>query len=146
MELNVTVTIVAPDLVAALDKLATIFEATESVGVPPSQAKAKRSSKGQPAVPENTGSNGSSAPPAPATPVTQEGLTISPPTESALPPAQSEAVAPVTLEQVRAKLSALSNSGKREQVKALISSFNVANLSALPAEQYGDIMAKAEAL
>lgn len=50
-----------------------------------------------------------------------------------------------TIEQVRAKLADLSKT-KQAQVKALISSYNVAKLTDIPAEKYVDLMAKAEQL
>lgn len=51
-----------------------------------------------------------------------------------------------TLEVVRAKLASLSQAGKADQVKSLIAQFGVAKLTDIKAEQYGDLMAKAETL
>jgi hypothetical protein len=76
-----------------------------------------------------------SAPPAPPPP---------PP-----PPAAEAAAAAapaVTLEQVRAKLAAISQAGKRAEAKALLDSFGVAKLTDLSADRYADLLAAAEAL
>ena len=51
-----------------------------------------------------------------------------------------------TLETVRAKLAALSQSGKQKEVKAIIESFEVAKLTDIPAEKYPEVMEKAAAL
>lgn len=51
-----------------------------------------------------------------------------------------------TLETVRAKLAALSQSGKQKEVKAIIESFGVAKLTDIPAEKYPEVMEKAAEL
>lgn len=51
-----------------------------------------------------------------------------------------------TLQDVRAKLAALSQGGKQEAVKSLISSFGQTALSAIPADKYPELMEKAAAL
>lgn len=52
----------------------------------------------------------------------------------------------ITLETVRGKLAALSQSGKQAQVKELISSFGVKKLTAIPEEKYAELLEKAEAI
>jgi hypothetical protein len=52
----------------------------------------------------------------------------------------------VTLEQVRAKLTELSQGGKAADVKSLIAKFGGTKLTDLKAEQYADVLAAAEAL
>ena len=52
----------------------------------------------------------------------------------------------VTLEQVRAKLTELSQGGKAANVKTLIAKFGGTKLTDLKAEQYADVLAAAEAL
>ena len=52
----------------------------------------------------------------------------------------------VTLEQVRAKLTELSQSGKKDDIKVLITKFGGTKLTDLKAEQYADVLAAAEAL
>ena len=64
-------------------------------------------------------------------------------------PAAVEDPAPastVTLEQVRAKLTELSQSGKKDDIKVLIAKFGGTKLTDLKAEQYADVLAAAEAL
>jgi hypothetical protein len=51
-----------------------------------------------------------------------------------------------TLETVRAKLAALSQSGKQKEVKAIIESFGVKKLTDIPAEHYPTVMALAAKL
>ncbi len=52
----------------------------------------------------------------------------------------------VSLEEVRAKLAALSQSGKQAQVKELITKFGAQKLTEIPAEKYGELLAQAEEL
>lgn len=52
----------------------------------------------------------------------------------------------VTLEQVRAKLTELSQGGKAADVKSLIAKFGGTKLTDLKADQYADVLAAAEAL
>lgn len=66
--------------------------------------------------------------------------------------AKAEAPAPapetkaITLEQVRAKLAEVSNAGKKNEVKELLTSYGVSKLTDLPAEKYSELLAEAEAL
>jgi hypothetical protein len=53
---------------------------------------------------------------------------------------------PITLEEVRAKLAALSQAGKAPGVKALIADAGFAKLTDIPADQYPAILEKAAAL
>jgi hypothetical protein len=62
------------------------------------------------------------------------------------PAPAAEAPAAVTLEQVRAKLTELSQGGKKDDIKVLIAKFGGTKLTDLKAEQYADILAAAEAL
>ena len=67
--------------------------------------------------------------------------------EPEAPAAETPAPAPtVTLEQVRAKLTELSQSGKKDDIKVLIAKFGGTKLTDLKAEQYADVLAAAEAL
>jgi hypothetical protein len=66
-----------------------------------------------------------------------------PPAEK--PPAE-EAPEPVTLEQLRAKMAAKSQAGKGPECKALLARFAATNLTAVPVEQYSDLLAAVEAL
>lgn len=51
-----------------------------------------------------------------------------------------------TLENVRAKLAALSQDGKQVQVKELITGFGANKLSDIPAEKYLELLEEAEKL
>ena len=71
------------------------------------------------------------------------------PAEAAEPAAASESpseapAAAVTLEEVRAKLAALSQAGKKAEAKALLDQFGVAKLTDLPADKYAEVLAAAE--
>lgn len=61
-------------------------------------------------------------------------------------PAVEPEASAVTLEQVRAKLTELSQGGKAADVKSLIAKFGGGKLTDLKAEQYADVLAAAEAL
>lgn len=68
-------------------------------------------------------------------------------TTNSAKPADKPADQPtLTLETVRAKLAALSQSGKQKEVKAIIESFGVAKLTDIPAEKYPEVMEKAATL
>ncbi len=54
-------------------------------------------------------------------------------------PAAEEA-ATVSLEEVRAKLAALSQAGKQEQVKGLITKFGAKKLTDVPKEKYPELL------
>jgi hypothetical protein len=66
-----------------------------------------------------------------------------PPAEK--PPAE-EAPEPVTLEQLRAKMAAVSQAGKGPECKALLVKFGASNLTSVPAEKYGELMNEVGAL
>lgn len=67
--------------------------------------------------------------------------------ESSSEPAPEPETAPtVTLEQVRAKLTTLSQDGKQVRVKELITSFGAKKLTDIPAEKFADVLAAAEGL
>lgn len=52
----------------------------------------------------------------------------------------------VTLEEVRAKLAGLSQSGKQAEVKTLIKKFGAKKLTEIPKEKYPELLALAEAM
>lgn len=146
MQVEVAVTLNAsPELLSALNNLAAAF----TVGGVIEKAKAPRASgkKAQPEVAENTGSSGSDSQ-AVTFPAPSADSNV--PTAPTPPVEQSEATAStdpaVTLEQVRAKLTALSQTGKKAEVKALIQSYGVEGLSLIPADKFAEVLAKAEKL
>ena len=56
---------------------------------------------------------------------------------------ECEAVQEYTLVDVRAKLAGLQKSGKRDGVKALLTSFGAERLSDIPEDKYTELMQKA---
>lgn len=73
-----------------------------------------------------------------ATPAVTEAATPAAPAPAAASPSE------VTLEQVRAKLAALSQAGKAATVKDLISQYGVAKLTDVPKDKYAELLAAAE--
>ena len=53
---------------------------------------------------------------------------------------------PITLEQVRAKLAALTQGGKQAEVKTLIEKYGGAKLSDIPKDKYSELMQEAEGI
>ncbi|AEE92547.1 conserved protein of unknown function [Tepidanaerobacter acetatoxydans Re1] len=51
-----------------------------------------------------------------------------------------------TLEQVRAKLAALTQSGKQAEVKALITKYGAKKLSEIPEDKYPELLKDAEGI
>lgn len=74
------------------------------------------------------------------------------PKKAKKPPAEKPAVEeapapePITLEQLRAKMAAVSQAGKGPECKALLVKFGASNLTSVPAEKYSDLMNEVEAL
>lgn len=77
-----------------------------------------------------------------ATPAAEETA----PAEAAAPAPAAASPSEVTLEQVRAKLAALSQAGKAATVKELISGYGVAKLTDVPKDKYAELLAAAEGL
>lgn len=59
-------------------------------------------------------------------------------------PAEEKTAPNITLERVRAKLAALSQSGKQAEVKKLIANFGARKLTEIPQEKYLELLKKAE--
>lgn len=59
---------------------------------------------------------------------------------------EAPAPEPITLEQLRAKMAAVSQAGKGPECKALLARFAAANLTAVPVDQYSELLAAVEAL
>ena len=68
------------------------------------------------------------------------------PAQAEAPPKVEEPSETITLETVRAKLTAISQAGKKTEVAALIAEFGAAQLTKVKPEDYAALMAKAEAL
>lgn len=81
------------------------------------------------------------------TPRASSAKTSAAPAKQAEAPPKVEAPSEtITLETVRAKLTAISQSGKKTEVAALIAEFGVAKLTEVKPENYAALMAKAETL
>lgn len=128
---NITITIQAPELVEAMQALTL---ALQSGAVKPAQVEAvvekleaeadkpSKAKKGVTSESQATASGVTAESEAPATHVT------------------------VTLEEVRGKLAALSQSGKNNEVKQLIASFGAKVLSGISKDRYAELLARAEEL
>jgi hypothetical protein len=82
-------------------------------------------------------------------PAATDGEQPAAPPDAAAPAPVVQACAPpvkITLEQVRAKLAAISMGGKAAAIRDLIASYGVATLSAVKPEDFLDIVERAEAL
>ncbi|PLR84633.1 hypothetical protein CVD25_00940 [Bacillus canaveralius] len=124
--MNFTIEIKAPELAAAITALA---EALSGSKLTPVQ-------NGSPAQ-KNKGVNKE---------VEKEPETSNPDPVEAEATEEEEGESTISLETVREKLAALSQSGKQKQVKELISSFGVKKLTDVPAKHYAALLEKAEEL
>lgn len=61
-------------------------------------------------------------------------------------PEQPKKDKPITIEQVRAVMSAKSDEGKTAQVKALLMKYDAGKLSGVKPEDYADLLREVEAL
>lgn len=125
MDVNVTVTVKAPELATAILALADAFGdwVNAAAGQPQGQAETKQARKTKADAPAAEGSS-------------------SEPTATAAEPAQAPAAAAITitLEEVRAKLASLSQSGHQPAVKQLLTSYGVSQLSKVPPEKYPELL------
>jgi hypothetical protein len=135
MDINVTLTVNAPDLVGAINNLAVSMAGTAAI----EQPKARNSRK-----------NHANEKPADAS---EETAAIKEPETAKGEPAKTEPEAPAaadtpkfTLEQVRNKLADLARSGKKAGVQEIIHSLGAKKLTDIPEEKYAEVMEKAEAL
>lgn len=67
-------------------------------------------------------------------------------TSSAAPEPIKKEDKPITIEQVRAVMSAKSDEGKTAQVKALLMKYDAGKLSGVKPEDYADLLREVEAL
>ena len=65
---------------------------------------------------------------------------------TAAAPEQPKKDQPITIEQVRAVMSAKSDEGKTAQVKALLMKYDAGKLSGVKPEDYADLLREVEAL
>jgi hypothetical protein len=121
--ITITIAPVTPAQVAAVTKLlqdypvSTPLQETPSLSPPPKTTPRASSAKASPA-----------------------------PAQAEAPPKVEEPSETITLETVRAKLTDISQAGKKTEVAALIAEFGAAQLTKVKPEDYAALMAKAEAL
>lgn len=125
--MNITVNINAPELAQAIEALAGALNANNVVAFP----ETKQEEKETPKVVKNT---------EPKVEVKKD----EPKQEETK--AEADEKQGISLEVVRGKLAELSQNGKQKQVKALITSFGVKKLTDIPAENYPELLEKAEEL
>jgi hypothetical protein len=111
--------------------------------VEPVAPKKRKSAAATPAADETPPATAETATESPSDPKPAAASTA--PETPAAQPASSPASA-VTLEQVRAKLAALSQGGKMAEVKGILSGLGYAKLTDVPADKYATVLEKAEAL
>lgn len=102
-----------------------------------SSVPAKTAEKKERVLPSESETSMTSAP---------EGIqTEEDPVDDAQPP-QDEAAPTYTLEEVRAKLTALTRAGKQKEVRDILDSFKAKNVTALDPKDYAGVMEKAGAI
>lgn len=117
---NITITIAAPELVAALNNLATALQNSGT----------------------NAGQSPSVATPQPLQPATQQLVPTVAPTTPTTPPATVPQPAPTTVpeytqEQLARAATPIVDAGKAEELRNLLAQFGVMAITELTKEQYG---------
>ena len=126
---NITITISAPELVEAMNRLADALQAGQVKPAQVEQVVEKLQEEAKPRKPK--ADKPAPAPePEPVTEVTATDVTAT----------------NITLDDIRIKLGNLSQAGKQAEVKKLIASYGATKLSEINTEKYADLMAEAEAL
>ena len=143
MDINVKIS--APELVDALNAVAAALGG-KIVNAAAQQTAAPENAKGK-STPKTDTKKAAEQKPLASAPA-QESIVEEPATEPETDTSEEplEEVKEYTTEEVRAKLTALSQSGKQAQVKALITKYGAARLSDIPADKYAAVMAEAEAM
>ncbi len=138
--MDIKVTIEAPELVAALEKLAgslnshQVHADPEAIG----EAAVKPAASEKPKEEKKAKADK----PAKEEPKKEE------PARQEDPPAEKEAAdtPKISKEVVRAKLAALTQEGKQAEVKELFAQFDAKKLSEIPEEKYQELLTAAEGL
>lgn len=131
MDMNISIKIDAPELAGAIQALAAaLLEMSKPV------SESMPTPEPEPTL-EST--------PAPTQVPITKTVQASNQTAALTKPAEASTHT-ITLEEVRAKLAALSQSGKQAQVKALITKFGAKKLTDIPPEKYPELLAEAEGL
>ena len=130
--MNINISITAPELIEAMNRLADALQAGQ---VKPAQVEQVVEKLQEEAKPRKPKADKPAPAPAPTPVEVTEVIEVpEPPTRS------------ITLDEVRVALGNLSQNGKQAEVKKLIASFGVEKLSAIDSDLYGELLAKAEAL
>jgi len=108
--------------------------------VPQTQAQIELVTKLLKDYPASTDQEAEAAPPKPAPRASSAKAFPAPAKEAKPEPAL------ITLEEVRAKLTDISQGGKKTEVSALIAEFGATKLTEVKSEDYAALMAKAEKL
>ncbi len=123
---NITITISAPELVEAMQALTVALQAGQVKPAQVEQVIEKLEQEVKPAPKSKKADK-------PAEPTPE-------------PAPETKPTASVSLDDVRIVLGNLSQSGRQDEVKQLISSFGVTKLSEIPTEKYAELLAAAEAI
>jgi len=127
---NITITIEAPELTAAINKLADALR-----GAPTASVYSPQTSEA-PAVAGTTITNVSAPAYTPTTPA-QTPAAPAAPAQTPAAPAVPTATPTYTLEQLANAATPLIDAGRSAELSALLASFGVQALTQLPKEQYG---------
>lgn len=137
MEITVNVNINAPGLEEAIRSVAMILSATPLQPVVAFQGEQEQSkSEFSFKLPSQEASKADQA-----TTTAEENVKPEQPTEDPKPETPT-----YTLEEVRAKLAALSQAGKQAEVKKIITDAGAKKLTDIPVEKYAEVMKAAEGL
>lgn len=129
--MNINITITAPELIEAMNRLADALQAGQVKPAQVEQVVEKLQEEAKPRKPK--ADKPAPAPEPEPEPVTEETATDVTATN-------------ITLDDIRIKLGNLSQAGKQAEVKKLIASYGATKLSEITSEKYADLMAEAEAL
>ena len=127
--MNINISITAPELIEAMNRLADALQAGQVKPAQVEQVVEKLQEEAKPRKPK-----ADKPAPEPVQEVKEE------------PAAEPVADVNITLDDIRIKLGNLSQAGKQDEVKKLIAAFGATRLSEISTDKYADLMAEAEAL
>jgi|GEM_PF-4383039 len=126
---------------AAATSQSGLITAAQEEAAAPAPKRTRRAPAAETATGPETTSATASAPTEDPKPVAEPSTQEAPAASTA-----SSAAPELSLEDVRAKLTAISKAGKAAEVKGLLADLGVANLTSVPKEAYAKLVADAEAL
>lgn len=140
MKINLHIEADTPEEVKkAIGELAGALSAATTNSTPSEKSGASKQTKSTPA--KSTAAATTTATSEPTSESNPESTPTSEP--EANPTSANLETPPVSLEEVRAKLASLSQSGKQAQVKELITKFGASKLTDIPAEKYSELLEEA---